>query len=85
MKYRAASRTIPVNSVNESLAEEGEQTEKEEESGPGYTWKVSDKICRNLQILKKKYATRETVFTNESQVFSILIIASCARHRGLFV
>jgi len=36
-----ASRTIPVNSVNESLAEEGEQTEKEEESGPGYTWKVN--------------------------------------------
>lgn len=36
-----ASRTMPVNSVSESLAEEGEQAEEEEEEGPGYTWKVN--------------------------------------------
>lgn len=35
-----ASRTIRVNSVSESISEEGEEAEKEDESGPGYTWKV---------------------------------------------
>ena len=67
---------MPVNSVSESLAEEGEQAEEEEEEGPGYTWKVGRKMI-SLAKFAKYYATREAFKTNKSQVFSIFFIASC--------
>ena len=47
---------MPVNSVSESLAEEGEQAEEEEEEGPGYTWKVGRKRI-SLAKFAKYYAT----------------------------